>query len=469
MHPLLRIEHLEPWPDVTPEDETAFTHYARELTVGYALRATLVLVVCVLLWWPIDLLVAPDSRYSHVFSGLRVGFLSIQAAAFVAFVASATVRTHALVAAVFTYGLTMGFLGYALGHLGGPELPWFADTFIGLLPIALIPLSLRARVTALIVVSSSLLAGHFLPFPDHFESAYAGGQASFVVFTAVVSVVVGELIHRTVRRSFFQGRSVARAREALAKANDALTGVNQDLARRVSERTDELRRLASHLDDALEQERARTSRELHDELGQEVTALRYSLDLAMTRYDDAPDGIAPLLARLDKQVERTAAATRGLVTALRPQLLETLGLAGAIAAVLTRVEGAGIAATLALTPADLLREPRSTELLPPGLDHVLFRVIQEACTNVLRHSAASRVELQLRADSTGVELIMDDDGVGLPAEHNRVGFGLLGMRERVQAAGGELTFGASRPANPERPGLRLVATFPAPNVVPTLA
>ena len=86
MHPLLRIEHLEPWPDVTPEDEAAFTHYARELTVGYALRATLVLVVCVLVWWPVDLLVAPDSRYSHVFSGLRIGFLSIQASAFVAFV-----------------------------------------------------------------------------------------------------------------------------------------------------------------------------------------------------------------------------------------------------------------------------------------------------------------------------------------------------------------------------------------------
>ncbi|MBT9558794.1 MAG: histidine kinase, partial [Myxococcales bacterium] len=95
-----------------------------------------------------------------------------------------------------------------------------------------------------------------------------------------------------------------------------------------------MRRLASHLDDALVQERARTSRELHDELGQEVTALRYSLDLAMTLHDDAPDGIAPLLARLDLQVERTAAATRGLVTALRPQLLETLGLPGAIDAVL---------------------------------------------------------------------------------------------------------------------------------------
>ncbi|MBT9558793.1 MAG: hypothetical protein IV100_22370 [Myxococcales bacterium] len=198
MNALLRIEHLEPWPDVTTEDEAAFTHYARELTVGYAVRATLVLAACVLLWWPVDLLVAPDPRYGQVFSGLRTGFFAIQAWAFVAFSASAFVRTHALVAEVFTYALTMGFLGYALGHLGGPELPWFADTFVGLLPIALIPLSLRARIVALVVVSASLLLGHFLPFPDHIESAYAGGQTSFVVFTAVVSVVVGELIHRTV-------------------------------------------------------------------------------------------------------------------------------------------------------------------------------------------------------------------------------------------------------------------------------
>jgi len=60
MKALLRIEHLEPWPDVTPEDEVAFDGYCRELTVGYALPATLVLAVCVLLWWPIDLLVAHD-------------------------------------------------------------------------------------------------------------------------------------------------------------------------------------------------------------------------------------------------------------------------------------------------------------------------------------------------------------------------------------------------------------------------
>ncbi|MBT9554479.1 MAG: hypothetical protein IV100_00565, partial [Myxococcales bacterium] len=141
-----------------------------------------------------------------------------------------------------------------------------------------------------------------------------------------------------------------------------------------------------------------------------------------------------------------------------PQLLETLGLPGAIDAVLARVRGAGMAATLEVTPEGLLREPLVSELLPPGVDHVLFRVIQEACTSVLRHSEASRVEVQIRADAGAIEVTIDDDGVGLPAEHDRVGFGLLGMRERVQAAGGELRFETSRSASAERPGLRLIVT-----------
>jgi signal transduction histidine kinase len=183
---------------------------------------------------------------------------------------------------------------------------------------------------------------------------------------------------------------------------------------------------------ASERERRRWARELHDDTLQGLATLRVVLSSAARTgtEDDLKEAIGKAVHELGEEI----AALRGLITELRPAALDQLGLAPAIEGLCEHhatVSGLGIDANVDL-------ELRRDERLDPELESAIYRVIQEALTNVAKHARAERVELVLRRAGDGIDLRVRDDGVGFDPTRRHDGFGLLGMRERITLADGEL-------------------------------
>ena len=198
-------------------------------------------------------------------------------------------------------------------------------------------------------------------------------------------------------------------------------------------RTGELEQLTRLLLRAQEDERRRIARELHDEAGQVLTAVKIELDL---------DGHTSAGAR----VGQALAQVRDLSNLLRPSALDDLGLAAALRALAADVS------ERSRLPVAL--EISATALIPPDLEVVIYRVMQEALTNAVRHARASTVRARLDAGQELVVLTVEDDGQGLsPGAQPNLGW--LGMQERVTAAGGTLTV-----AGYHAPGVRVEARIP---------
>ncbi|GJG86524.1 hypothetical protein tb265_17050 [Gemmatimonadetes bacterium T265] len=223
-------------------------------------------------------------------------------------------------------------------------------------------------------------------------------------------------------------------------------------------RTAELERLSSRMLRAHENERRRLSRELHDETAQVFTAVKMQLGVLRDFAGRGPDGEAPRdalhdayrdaqRARFDRVlglIDTGIRSIRGVTNALRPSLLDDLGLLPALRALAADFEErTGIAVALAV--------PDKLPSLPEDADLALFRAVQEALSNVARHAAgATRVAVALAADAGEVTLAVRDDGAGLAApadlaRYEREGhMGLVGMRERIGALGGAVAVGAAR-------------------------
>ena len=205
--------------------------------------------------------------------------------------------------------------------------------------------------------------------------------------------------------------------------------------RALAERTNALEDMTRQLLRAQEDERRRIARELHDEAGQALTAVKIELDL---------EGRTEAAAR----VGRVLAQVRDLSNLLRPSALDDLGLVPALGSLVeefartTRID-ARLEAGDALPPVATERQV------------VIYRAAQEALTNVARHAGARRVVVRLAAADGGVRLAIEDDGRGVAGEP-RPHLGLLGMRERVAAAGGTLA-ASGRPGH----GFRVVVQVPA--------
>ncbi|MDH4288945.1 MAG: PAS domain S-box protein [Aquincola sp.] len=210
-----------------------------------------------------------------------------------------------------------------------------------------------------------------------------------------------------------------------------------------------LRLLQANVVEAREEERRRISRELHDELGQRLTALKMELTgLADRSGLGAGD---PRLAGMLTMLDETVAAVRRIASDLRPLMLDDLGLNAAIewlARDMARRSGIDIAVQL-----DDAHPP------PTGrLATALYRMVQEGLTNAARHARARHVDVDLCRDGDVLVLSVTDDGVGLPEDgpQRDGGYGLMGMRERVAMLGGTLEVGNADGAR----GTRLTVRVP---------
>jgi two-component system sensor histidine kinase UhpB len=217
------------------------------------------------------------------------------------------------------------------------------------------------------------------------------------------------------------------------------------------------RELTRWIEQHVEQERRMIARELHDELGQSVTAMR-SMALSIAQRVGPLDAQAEQAARtIADESSRLYDAMHGIIPRLTPLVLDNFGLAEALEdlAERTRRSQPGVTIDLSLTLGDAR--------LPGEVALALYRAAQEGITNALRHGQARRLRLALAAGDDAVRLTLTDDGTGLPPDwsHRTGHYGLRWLDERAQALHGRLELG---PAEPQ--GTRLVLELPLTAAVP---
>lgn len=209
---------------------------------------------------------------------------------------------------------------------------------------------------------------------------------------------------------------------------DLIRTFNTMLDRLENERTASTARVLS----AQEAERRRISQELHDEVGQSLTAVLLELKRLA---DEAPSPVAEELRQVQESTRESLDEIRRLARRLRPGVLEELGLISALKALTTEIPAHSGLDVRCQLDNDLPSLSEEAEL-------VLYRIAQESITNTVRHARATRLELTLHHDPTGVRLRIRDDGRGLGTAPEE-GAGLRGMRERALLVGAEVTIGPS--------------------------
>lgn len=239
-----------------------------------------------------------------------------------------------------------------------------------------------------------------------------------------------------------------RLREQLA---GLLQSENQRLDALVQERTAELSDLASYLTNAREAEKARLARELHDELGALLTAAKMESGWIARKLSGGDAACRERLARLESLLDSGIALKRRIIDDLRPPLLDELGLVATL-----QILGEEFGQTSGL--AVMLELPTEDIRLPPATALALFRIAQEALSNIRQHAGARRVKLALRRLENWLELEIEDDGIGFRTARERgQHHGLAGMKHRVQMCSGEFTL-VSRPGAGTRIGVRIPHT-----------
>jgi signal transduction histidine kinase len=202
--------------------------------------------------------------------------------------------------------------------------------------------------------------------------------------------------------------------------------------------------------EATEEERRRWARELHDETLQELAALRIGLAVAQ-RLED-PEELRGVVRQAVGDLDSRIAGLRGLIADVRPGALDELGFAAAVEDLVDRVRARDLEVALAV---DLDWEAgRVAQRMVPELEDALYRLTQEALTNILKHAGATSAQVRVQETGGAVELVVSDDGAGFDRGELTAGFGLLGMRERVELLGGRLDLD-SQPGEGTRIHVRL--------------
>lgn len=213
----------------------------------------------------------------------------------------------------------------------------------------------------------------------------------------------------------------------------------------------QLRELSAHLDRAREGEHRHIAREIHDELGQKLTTLRFAVAMLGSGLDTPPPALPQITASLLRQIDDTIEAVRGIASDLRPAVLDL----GLVAAIEWQVQDfrqrMGIAFTLKMSEEEIqLDNERAT---------AIFRIVQESLTNIARHADASKARLTMARSGGRLQIEIADNGTGFSAGALKKprSFGIAGMRERVLPLDGTLEI-SSRPGR----GTKLKVSIPLP-------
>lgn len=259
-------------------------------------------------------------------------------------------------------------------------------------------------------ISADWVRGH-----DRFRLLVAGA----IVLSTVLMIAAVRLMRRMLAVERHQ--------------SDLLAAEQVRLDHLVGERTAELAELADHLQTVREEEKAALARELHDELGAILTAARMDVAFARRRLAVAPQDVDAKLQRVQGYLDQSVALKRRIIEGMVPSVLHNLGLLPALDTLCDEfAANAGV------------RIDRHLDEVPSGLDRTralaLFRVAQEALTNVQKHSRATTVSVTLGREPGGLRLRIQDDGAGVdqPGLNRLKSHGIRGMRQRMTALHGRL-------------------------------
>jgi len=194
-----------------------------------------------------------------------------------------------------------------------------------------------------------------------------------------------------------------------------------------------LRDLASHLQVVREEERALIAREIHDELGQALTALKMDVHWLRHRLPREKQSLIDKTHVMSKLIDRTVQSVRRIYAELRPGLLDDFGLSAAIE------WESGEFSKRTDIECEILSDPKNM-ILPQGLSTAIFRIFQETLTNIARHANATKVQIILTKNADRLEMRVSDNGKGIEDQEilEPKSFGIIGMRERVHYLGGNL-------------------------------
>jgi len=194
---------------------------------------------------------------------------------------------------------------------------------------------------------------------------------------------------------------------------------------------EQLRELSAHLESVREEEKARIAREVHDELGQMLTVLKLEVSMCELAFAELDPALNERLASMKRLIAQLFQLVRDVATALRPPILDA-GIASAVEWQARRFEARTQIPCLVLVPDNL---PALSDAKATGL----FRILQEALTNVMRHAQAHSVEIELVREGEKLRMTVSDDGSGFCLDRARpTSFGLVGVRERVLMLGGSM-------------------------------
>ncbi len=264
------------------------------------------------------------------------------------------------------------------------------------------------------------------------------GMQVMTAFTVVLLLIVWLLAGRDARQR-------EQRRRSMQEDKQRLEGI-------VEERTAALSELSNHLQVVREEEKAKLARDIHDELGGILVSAKMDVAWVEKRLRERDPEAAAKLDRTLQTLDDGVQTKRRIIEELRPTLLDNLGLPAALDWQVHEIcDRAGLACTLVMPPEDTSIEPQ--------VAIALYRIVQEALTNIVKYAKAKHVGVDLGVGADGVTLVIDDDGIGIPADaqDNRLSHGIIGMRQRVRALHGEFSIGR-RPEG----GTVIEVTIPAP-------
>jgi signal transduction histidine kinase len=263
------------------------------------------------------------------------------------------------------------------------------------------------------------------------------GMQVMTAFTVVLLLIVWLLAGRDTKRREERRRTAqedARRLEAI-----------------VEERTAALSELSNHLQVVREEEKSKLARDIHDELGGILVSAKMDVAWVEQRLRLRDPEAAAKLDRTLQTLDDGVQTKRRIIEELRPTLLDNLGLPAALDWQVNEIcKRGGLRCTMAMPPDDVI--------IDPEVAIALFRIVQEALTNIVKYAGAKNVRVALERLPESLQLAIEDDGVGIPddAQSNRLSHGIVGMRQRVKALHGEFWIGRRAEG-----GTRINVTIPS--------
>ncbi|MBI3680906.1 MAG: GAF domain-containing sensor histidine kinase [Acidobacteria bacterium] len=260
-----------------------------------------------------------------------------------------------------------------------------------------------------------------------------------------------------------------REQELLAAAAERclMAAEKARLVENLAKREEQIRSLAEHMLQVEEAERRRISRELHDEAGQSLLCVRLQLEMIEQAMPPEAAAVRRRLEDVREQTERTILEIRRLIAALSPAVLEQLGLGAALRQLVNRFGR--------LHAGRVKLHLKALQGLPKQLEIIVYRLVQECCNNIAKHSLASHVNISAATADGLLRLQVEDDGIGFhvkEALEKRNSFGLAGIRERVALMGGKFAIESwPKPVARRKPkaasrGTRIRIELPIPGGAP---